>query len=139
VNNAAAILATVAMRSSVLVSTLQFGPIARADQRAGADGAGHIVLIFEPHPDAVLASPYNAAWKPQPVFRDDQREFVGDAEKVGKLQCCAGAGNVAHNAWILVAAIVHLGGLHNFDPWRNPSFNHRYIPIENTSRVAWLY
>ena len=104
----------------------------------GADIAGLIVLIFEPHADTVLAAPYNTAWKPQPVFRDDQREFIGNAEKVGKLQRGAGAGYVANNAWILVAAIVHLGGLHNFDAWRNPGFNHRNIPIRNTSRVPWL-
>jgi hypothetical protein len=86
-------------------------------------------LIIEPHTDTVLAAPYNAAWKSQPVFRNDQREFIGNAEKVGKLQRRAGAGYVANNAWILVAAIIHLGGFHNFDPWRNPSFNHRNIPI----------
>jgi hypothetical protein len=101
----------------------------RHSERAGTDIAGLIVLIIEPHTDTVLAAPYNAAWKPQAVFRDDQREFVGNAEKVGKLQRGAGAGYVANNAWILVAAIVHLGGFHNFDPWRNPSFDHRNIPF----------
>src|SRR5437764_1053198 len=63
--------------------------------------------------DAVLAAPYNAAWKPQTVIRDDQCEFVGNAEKIGKFQRCAGAGYVANNAWVLVAAIVHLGSFHN--------------------------
>src|SRR5690349_435115 len=80
---------------------------ARAYQRAGADVAGHIALILEPHADPVFAAPYHAAWKPQPVFRDDQGEVIGNAEKVGKFQRGAGAGDVAHSAWILVAAIVH--------------------------------
>jgi hypothetical protein len=96
----------------------------------GADVAARFVLIFEPHADTVLAAPYNAAWKPQPVFRDDQRECVGNAEKVGKFQRGAGGGYVANNAWILVAAIVHLGGFHNLDPWRYPGFNHCNILLE---------
>jgi hypothetical protein len=50
--------------------------------KPGADGAGLIVLIFELHPDAVLAAPYDAAWKPQTVIRDDQREFVGNADQI---------------------------------------------------------
>jgi hypothetical protein len=86
--------------------------------------------------DAVLFAPYNAAWKPQAVLRDDQCEFVGDAEKIGKLQRGTGAGYVANNAWILVAAIVHLGGFHNFNAWRNPSFDHGNIPDPNNPCVA---
>jgi hypothetical protein len=87
-----------------------------------------LLKSIEPHSDAVLSAPYNAAWKPQTVIRDDQCEFIGNAEKIGKFQRCTGAGYVANNAWILVAAIVHLGSFHNFNAWRNPSFDHCNIP-----------
>jgi hypothetical protein len=73
------------------------------------------------------------ARKPQPVIRYDQREFIGNAEKIGKLQRCAGAGYVANRARILVAAIVDPGSLHDFDAWRNPSFNHCNIPDLNAA------
>jgi hypothetical protein len=93
---------------------------------------GSLFRSNEPHSDAVLSAPYNAAWKPQTVIWDDQCEFIGNAEKIGKLQRCTGAGYVTNNAWILVAAIVHLGSFHNFNAWRNPSFDHRNIPDPNT-------
>jgi len=80
------------------------------------------------HSDAVVSAPYDAAWKPQTVIWYDQREFIGNAEKIGKLQRCTRAGYVANNARILVAAIIDLGSLHNSDAWRNPSFNHRNVP-----------
>jgi hypothetical protein len=102
-------------------------------QAAGAGVAGSLLKSIELHSDAVLAAPYNAAWKPQTVIRDDQCEFIGNAEKIGKLKRCASAGYVANNAWILVAAIVHLGSFHNFNAWRNPSFDHRNIPDPNIS------
>jgi hypothetical protein len=111
---------------------------ARSDAPSGADIAGLLLKSIEPHSDAVLSAPYNAAWKPQAVIRDDQCEFIGNAEKIGKFQRCTGGGYVANNAWILVAAIVHLGSFHNFNAWRNPGFDHRNIPDPNTPCVAWL-
>jgi hypothetical protein len=99
---------------------------------------GSLLKSNELDPDAVLFAPYDAAWKPQAVIRDDQREFSGNAEKVGKLQRGTGAGYVANNAWILVAAIVHLGSFHNFNAWRDPGFDHCNIPDPNIPCVAWL-
>jgi hypothetical protein len=89
---------------------------------------GSLFKSSELDSDAVLTAPYNAAWKPQTVIWDNQCEFIRNAEKIGKLQRCTGAGYVANNAWVLVAAIVHLGSFHNFNAWRNPSFDHCNIP-----------
>src|SRR5437588_11653413 len=119
------------------------GSANRVSSRAWArTGCGcrraHCSKSNELNSDAVLAAPYNAAWKPQTVIRDDQCEFIGNAEKIRKLQRCTGAGYVANNAWILVAAIVHLGGFHNFNAWRNPGFDHCNIPGPNTLLVAWF-
>ena len=85
------------------------------------------------HSDAVVPAPDDATRKPQPVIRDDQCEFIGDAEIVGKLQRCAGAGYVANRARILVAAIIDLGGLHNFDARRNSGFDHSNNPDPNAA------
>jgi hypothetical protein len=91
----------------------------------------------EMHSDAVISAPYDAAWKPQTVIRYDQCEFIGNAEKIGKLQRSTGAGYVANNAWIFVAAIVDLGSFHS-NAWRNPGFNHRNVLIRMSPMVAWL-
>ena len=80
---------------------------------------------------AVLSAPYHHPSLPV-------CEFIGNAEKIGKFQRCTGAGYVANNAWILVAAIVDLGSFHNFDAWRNPGFDHRNIPDPNIPSVARL-
>jgi hypothetical protein len=85
----------------------------------------------EMHSDAVISAPYDAAWKPQTVIRYDQCEFIGYADKIGKLQRSTGAGYVANNAWIFVAAIVDLGSFHNSNAWRNPGFNHCNVPDPN--------
>ena len=94
---------------------------------------GALLKSVEMHSDAVVSAPYNAAWKPQTVIRYDQCEFIGNAEKIGKLQRCTGAGYVANNAWVLVAAIVDLGSLHYSDAWRDPSFYHRNNPDPNAA------
>jgi hypothetical protein len=94
--------------------------------------AGASLKSIEVDPDTILSAPYDAAWKPQTVIRDDQCEFIGNTEKIGKLQRRTGAGYVANDAGILVAAIVDLGSFHNFDSWRNPSFDHCNIPDSNT-------
>ena len=88
---------------------------------------------IELHPDAISSAPYNLARKPQSVIRYDQREFIGNAEKIGKLQRCTGTGYVANNAWVLVAAIVDFGSFHNSNAWRNPGFNHRNVPDPNVA------
>jgi len=93
---------------------------------------GLIVRSIELDPNAVLSAPHNPAWKPQTILWDDQCEFIGNPKKIGKFQRGTGAGYVANNAWILVAAIVHLGSFHNFNAWCNPSFDHRNIPDPNT-------
>ena len=87
----------------------------------------------EMHSDAVVSAPYDAAWKPQTVIWYDQCEFIGNAEKIGKLQRCTGTGYVANNAWVLVAAIVDFGSFHNSNAWRNPSFNHHNDPDPNAA------
>ena len=112
--------------------------VGSANEPSDAVSPGSLLRSNELNSDAVLAAPYNAAWKPQTVVRDDQCEFIGNAEKIGKFQRCTGAGYVANNAWVLVAAIVHLGSLHNFNAWRNPGLDHRNIPDPNTLLVAWL-
>jgi hypothetical protein len=105
---------------------------ARSHKRPMLVSPDSLLKSIELDSDAVLSAPYNAAWKPQTVIWDDQCEFIGNAEKIGKLQRCTGAGYVTNNAWILVAAIVHLGSFHNFNAWRNPSFDHRNIPDPNS-------
>jgi hypothetical protein len=92
---------------------------------------GSLLKSIEVHSDAILSAPYDAAWKLQTILWDDQCEFIGNAEKIGKLQRCTGAGYVANNAGILVATIVDLGSFHNLNAWRNPSFDHRNIPGSN--------
>jgi hypothetical protein len=94
---------------------------------------GALFRSVEMHSDAIVSAPYHAAWKPQTVIRYDQCKFIGNAEKIGKLQRCTGAGYVANNACVLVATIVDFGSFHNSDAWRNPSFNHHNNPDPNAA------
>jgi hypothetical protein len=87
----------------------------------------------EMHSDAIVSTPDHAAWEPQTVIRYDQREFIRNAEKIGKLQRCTGARYIANNAWVLVAAIVDLGSFHNPNAWCNPGFDHRNVPDPNAA------